>query len=125
MKYLSLSIPGFGKIDSPTGLPTGTPVGGLFKEEGGKLVAGTGQNIIWVGVELFLVGAVLLSLYYIIRGGINMMTSGGDKEKFQAGRERVRYAIIGLIVVFLSIFMVNFIGGFFGVNLLSLETLKK
>lgn len=114
MGKIALSIPGpDGKpmqIDS--GLPAGTPVGGL---------SGTGQNAIWVGVELFLVGAVLLSLFFIIRGGINMMTSGGDKERFTAGRERVRYAIIGLIVVFLSIFMVNFIGGFFGVNLLSFK----
>lgn len=112
MKYLTLSIPGFGQIDSPTGLPKGTPTGGLST---------TGQNAIWVGIELFLVGAILLSIYYIIRGGINMTTSGGDKEKFQRGRERVRYAIIGLIVIFFSIFMVNFIAGLFGVNLLSFK----
>ncbi len=117
MKYLSLTIPGFGKLDSD--LPTGTPVGGLFDSEG--KAAGTGINAIWVAIELVLVGAILLSLFFIIRGGINMMTSGGDKEKFHTGRERVRYAIIGLIVIFMSFFMVNFIGGFFGVNLLSFK----
>ena len=119
MKYLTLSIPGSGgtPIQIDSGLPKGVPTGGLFKDD----KAGTGINAIWVGVELALVGAVLLSLFFIIRGGINMMTSGGDKEKFTAGRERVRYAIIGLIVIFLSIFMVNFIGGFFGVNLLSFK----
>ena len=113
MKYLSLSIPGTGgtPIQIDSGLPKGVPTGGLF---------GTGQNIIWVAIELFILGAILLFIYYVIRGGINMTTSGGDKEKFQQGRERVRYAIIGLIVVFFSIFMVNFIGGLFGVNLLSL-----
>lgn len=105
---IALSIPGFGKIDS--GLPQGVPTGGLDT---------TGQNAIWVGIELFLVGAILLFIYYVIRGGINMTTSGGDKEKFQRGRERVRYAIIGLIVVFLSLFIVNFIGTLFGINLLS------
>lgn len=117
MKYLSLSIPDFPNIDS--GLPTGVPTGGLFPTE--KNPFATGQNAIWVGIELFLVGAILLSIYYIIRGGINMTTSGGDKEKFQKGRERVRYAIIGLIVIFFSFFIVNFIGGFFGVNLLSFK----
>ena len=113
MKF-ALSIPGTGgtPIQIDSGLPTGVPTGGLF---------GTGQNIIWVAIELFILGAILLSIFYIIRGGINMTTSGGDKEKFTAGRERVRYAIIGLIVIFLSIFMVNFIGGFFGVNLLSFK----
>ena len=113
MQKLTLSIPGTGgtpvQIDS--GLPKGVPTGGLFD---------TGQNIIWVAIELFIVGAILLFIYYVIRGGINIITSGGDKEKFQRGRERVRYSIIGLIVIFFSIFMVNFIGGLFGVNLLSL-----
>lgn len=114
---LTLSIPGFENIDkpnanAPTGLPKGTPTGGLDT---------TGQNAIWVGIELFLLGAVLLSVYYIIRGGINMMTSGGDKEKFHTGRERVRYAIIGLIVIFLSFFMINIIGTLFGINLLQIS----
>lgn len=111
MEKLTLSIPGFGNIDS--GLPKGVPTGGLF--EGNKA---TGINIIWVAIELLLVGAVLLSIYYIIRGGVNMMTSGGDKEKFTAGRERVRYAIIGLILIFASFFFINIIGKFFGINLL-------
>jgi len=113
---IALSIPGFGKIDS--GLPKGVPTGGLFKE-GDKVVAGTGINAIWVAIELFLLGAVLLSLYQIIRGGINITSSGGDKEKFQRGRERLRYGIIGLIVIFMSFFLVNLIGSLFGINLLS------
>lgn len=112
---ITLSIPGFENIDTGnpnlTPLPKGVPTGGLD----------TGQNAIWVGIELFVIGAILLSIYYILRGGINMITSGGDKEKFQKGRERVRYAIIGLIVIFFSLFIVNFIGGLFGVNLLSLN----
>jgi len=112
MEKLSLSIPGSGgtpmQIDSD--LPKGVPKGGLL---------GTGQDVIGVAIEFVIVGAVLLSLYFIIRGGINMMTSGGDKEKFQAGRERVRYAIIGLIVIFLSFFLINIIETLFGINLLS------
>lgn len=111
MRYLTLSIPGTGgtpiKIDS--GLPTGVPTGGLF---------GTGENVIGVAIELVLVGAILLSLFYIIRGGINMITSGGHKEKLQLGRERVRYAIIGLVIIFMSFFIVNAIGTIFGVPLI-------
>lgn len=112
---LTLSIPGFEKIDS--GLPSGVPTGGLF--DGNK--AGTGINTIGVAIEVLLVGATLLSVYFIIRGGINMITSGGHKEKFLMGRERVRYAIIGLIVILMSFFMVNIIGTFFGIDLLSIS----
>jgi len=108
MKYLSLSIPGFGSIDSR--LPTGVPTGGLF---------GTGSNVIGVFISLILIIAICLAVLFLIRGGVNMMTSGGDKEKFQRGRERIRYAILGLIIIFLSFGLVNLIGTFFGVNLLS------
>lgn len=106
---IALSIPGFGRIDSPTGLPKGTPVGGLD----------TGSNILGVLIYLIIVIAIFFSLYLMIRGGVNMMTSGGDKEKFARGRERIRYAIIGLIIIFLSFGLVNLIGTFFGVNILS------
>lgn len=120
MGKLTLSIPGSGgtPIQIDSGLPKGVPTGGLFDKAGN---AGTGINAVWVGIELFLLGAVLLSVYYIIRGGINMTTSGGDKEKFHTGRERVRYAIIGLIVIFLSFFMINIIGTLFGINLLQIS----
>lgn len=111
---IALSIPGTGgtPIQIDSGLPKGVPTGGL---------SGTGQNVIWVAIELLLVGAVLLSIYSIIRGGINIITSGGDKEKFQRGRERVRYSIIGLIVIFLSFLLVNIIGALFGINLLEIK----
>ena len=118
MEKLALSIPGSGGTPIQLEPPVGVPSGGLF-DKAGK--AGTGINVIGVAIELLIVGAVLLSLYYIIRGGINMMTSGGDKEKFQRGRERVRYAIIGLIIIFMSFFLVNLIGAFFGVDLLQIS----
>jgi len=109
---IALTIPGPDgnpiKIDS--GLPA--PTGGLFT---------TGQSIILVAIELLVLGAVLFAIFTIVRAGINMMTSGGDKEKFQRGRERLRYAIIGLIVIFFSIFLVSYIGNLFGTNLLQIE----
>ena len=111
---IALSLPGFSNIDSPnptspTGLPPGVPTGGLD----------TLSNIIGVLIEFALIVGIFFSAYLIIRGGMNMMTSGGDKQKFAQGRERVRYSIIGLIFIFLSFFIVNLIGGFLGINLLS------
>lgn len=111
MKYLSLSIPGSNgtpmQIDS--GLPQGVPTGGLFD---------TGNRIISVFLELAIVIAILFAAFSIIQGGINIITSEGDKKKFQSGRDRVTFAIVGLIVVFMSFFMVNFLGKFFGVDLI-------
>ena len=104
MEKITLTLPGMKGTPIDSGLPSGVPTGGLFT---------TGQNAIGVAIELLLVGAALLSVYFIIRGGINMATSGGHKEKFLMGRERVRYAIIGLIIIFMSFFMVNIIVTFF------------
>lgn len=119
MSKLSLTIPGSGgtPIQIDSGLPTGVPTGGLFNKAGNA--AGTGINVIWTSIEVVLIGAVLLSLYQIIRGGINIASSGGDKQRLQNGRETLRWGIIGLIIIFMSFFMVNIIGAFFGFNLLS------
>ena len=110
MNKIALSIPGFGKLDSPTGLPQGVPTGGIDM----------GQKAVGVTIQLILIGAIFIAIFFIIRAGINMMTSGGDKQKFHTARERIRYVIIGLVIIFLSFAIVNLIGRFFGVNLLVL-----
>lgn len=108
---LTLSIPGTDGTPVQLEAPSGVPTGGLFD---------TGQSVIVTAIELFLLGAVLFSLFTLIRGGVNMMTSGGDKQRFQAGREKIRYAIIGLLVVFFSFALVNILGTLFGINLLEI-----
>lgn len=104
MKYLSLSIPGFGKVDS--GVPV--PTGGLF----------TGINTIRAFIELFLVASILIALYFVAKGGLDMITSEGEKEKLKRGRERFIYALVGLAFVFLSFTLINIVSAFFGFELL-------
>ncbi len=106
---IALTIPGTNgtpiKIDS--GLPV--PTGGLFD---------TGQDAIRVFIELTLVIAIFVALYFIATGGLDMITSEGEKEKLKRGREKVIYAVMGLIVIFLSFTAINVISAFFGFNLL-------
>ena len=117
MQKLTLSIPGTGgtpvQIDS--GLPPGVPTGGLFDTAGNP---GPAINIINVLLEVTIIIAVVFCVYNIGQAAINMITSGGEKEKFKSGRERLRYAIIGLILIFLSFFFIKIIGKAFDVNLL-------
>lgn len=40
-----------------------------------------------------------LGLLFIIVGGVKMVTSAGDPQKFAEGRQTIMWAIIGLIVV--------------------------
>ncbi len=112
---IALTIPGTNGV--PTKIDSGLPVptGGLF--DCGQRVC-TGRDIIHVLVELILIIAIFLALYFIGRGGLDMITSGGEKEKLKSGRERVVYAAIGLMVIFISFAMINVVGAFFGFNLL-------
>ncbi|MBI2442554.1 MAG: hypothetical protein HYV40_01440 [Candidatus Levybacteria bacterium] len=57
---------------------------------------------------------VILALFYLIYGGIQWITSSGDKQKVAAARNRMIYAIIGLVIIFLSIFLVNLVLYIFG-----------
>lgn len=105
---LALTIPGFGNIE-PTILPKGIQTGGL---------SGSGEIIISVLIQALIIGALGFALFMLARAGFNMITSGGDKEKFTQGRERLRYSIIGLLIIFFSFFIINFFGNLFGIELI-------
>jgi hypothetical protein len=110
MKQFALTIEGPNgpiEIDPPVGVPTG----GLDGDGGG--LAGM---IARYGLTLLLVAAVLLSLVYLVLGGIQWITSGGDKSKLQTARNKMMYAIIGLVVSFLAYFIVGLVTAFFRVD---------
>lgn len=62
--------------------------------------------------------AVVIGLIMLLWAGIEWILSSGDKAKIEKARGRITYTIIGLVVVFLAIFIVNLIGGLFGVGML-------
>lgn len=105
MKELVLSIDGTA-IPVPRGLEKASPYFSL-------------SSIFSTGVTLLLLFAVILTLFFLISAGIDMIMAGGDKQKVVNARQKLTYAIVGLIIVFFSFFIVNVIGGLFGVNLLN------
>lgn len=107
MRYLTLSVPDYGQIKAPGGIPTG-----------GLEPGGTGQKILQTGIELFFIAAVVIALIVMIFSGIQWITSGGDKQKLASARNRLVFAIIGLVVVFLAFFIIGVIGYVFKVPLL-------
>lgn len=56
-----------------------------------------------------LILASILSLIYIIVGGITFILSAGNEEKIKKAVHTVRYSIIGLFVSFLAFFLVSWI----------------
>jgi 4-amino-4-deoxy-L-arabinose transferase-like glycosyltransferase len=59
-------------------------------------------------VALGLIAATILSLIYIIFGGISFILSAGNDEKIKKAIHTIRFAIIGLFVSFIAFFLVRF-----------------
>jgi len=64
-------------------------------------------------INLIFILSVIVALLYLIWGGFKWLTSGGDKTAVQGAREHIVAAIVGLVVIFMSYFILNFIVGFF------------
>lgn len=53
----------------------------------------------------------LVSVIFVIIGGINYMTSAGDAAKLEKAKKTILYALIGLIICALAFAIVNFVIG--------------
>lgn len=74
-------------------------------------------------LSTFAAGIIILAaigtLIFIILGGVQYLTSGGDKAAAQGARERITYAIMGLAIVVAAVAINQVIGAVFGVNIFS------
>lgn len=68
-------------------------------------------------LTIILTIATVLGVIFILWGGIKWITSGGDKAAVDTARKTVMAAIIGLILTFLSFFILSVVFGLFGLNL--------
>lgn len=82
--------------------------------EPGKGFAQDISNVINSVLSFVMLIAGLLVLLYLIWGGIEWITSGGDKGKTESARNKITAAVIGLIVLAASyaifLLIINFIG---------------
>lgn len=67
------------------------------------------NQLIRFGLYAVFTIAVLLALIYLLWGAINWIMSGGDKEKVGAARSKIIAAIVGLVLVVLSFFILNLV----------------
>src|SRR6266566_1316901 len=103
MKDLAITLPGGQTINPPASIPHG----GLS----------TVTKVIGNVITLMLIITVVLSLIYLILGGIAWISSGGDKSKVAAARSRLTFAIVGLVVALCSFLIVSVVGYLFNVKL--------
>jgi len=67
------------------------------------------QDIVASLINVAFVTAGIVALIYIIIGGYNYITSSGNPEQATQAKSTITYAIIGLIVVFVSFLIVRYV----------------
>lgn len=91
--------------------PYNDPV--AFNSIGAILTTFTGAIILVAGIAAFI---------FLIIGGVQYITSGGDKAAAQSARDRITYAIMGLVIVVSSVAINQVIGAVFGFNIFNIIT---
>lgn len=99
--FLASAAPAFAQSFSFD--PAKTPFSDLGKLLGNVLV-------------LLFAFAAMLSFVFIVIGGIQWITAGGDKAAAQAARDRITAAVVGLVIVVAAFALTLIISSILGVN---------
>jgi hypothetical protein len=74
-------------------------------------------TLISAAIGLALIIAALLVFVYLIWGGLQYITSGGDKGKTEEARARISAALVGLAIVAAAWAVIQIVGYFFGIDI--------
>lgn len=74
------------------------------------------EEITRYGIALVFFFSMLLAVGYAIWGGLLMVVSGGNEEKVKAAVNHIRYAVLGMVVLFIILFAAPVFLGLFGLN---------
>ena len=75
-------------------------------------------NFISALIGILLIGGAIAALFLLLIGGIQWMTSGGDKAGVEAARGRILSALIGLLILFSAWAIILLIEKFLGITIL-------
>ena len=115
ISYLLIAAPAFAAATDVKVCPEGQflPLCTLGADKFGSIVG----TLVTVGFVI----AVVIALGFLVWGGIRWIVSGGDKAGVESARNTIIAAIIGLVIVFLSYFILSIILGFFKIDLQRLQ----
>ena len=91
-----------------------------FTQEGLQTTAAAFTSlgeIISTLVTAAIIVAGLAAFIFLIVGGFQYLTSGGDKAAAQSARDRITYAIMGLAIVAAAVAVIQVLGAVFGFNI--------
>lgn len=97
------------QLPLPGDMTVDDPVGGKFT---------TLSSIINEFLEYLFPFAGLVLLGVLIWGGFDLLTSGGNPESIQKGKDKITSGIIGFLILALAYWLVEILGEVFGLTIL-------
>jgi len=77
----------------------GLTLSSMKPQGGGWTVATDAGTVLQRTLTNVIVVGALVALYYLIMGAIGWITSGGDKGKVEVARNKMIYAVVGLLIL--------------------------
>jgi hypothetical protein len=75
-------------------------------------------DVILVAARWLVVFGIIIGAVFIIWGGIQYMTAGGDESGISSAKSKIIGGLIGIAIVLLAYAVVNIVGSFFGAGTL-------
>lgn len=72
-------------------------------------------------ISLLMIVAAIATFFYLVWGGLEWITSGGEKAGTEAAKSKITNAFIGLIIVFSAWAIMNVFEKFFGICILGCD----
>ena len=76
-------------------------------------------NLVSAGIGAAFLISFLLVFVMLVWGGIQWITSGGDKENTQKAKDRITHALVGLAIIAGAWAMMKLVEFFFGIDILN------
>jgi hypothetical protein len=73
-------------------------------------------DFILLAISLFVLFAGVFSIVFILWGGLLLILSGGKDDKIKPAINTIRYAVIGIVVTVMTIFIFPLLGNMLGLN---------
>lgn len=109
---LGIAAPAFAQLGGQSVSPCPSGLGTLC-----NLNADQFGSIISTAVNVIIVVAIIIAVFFLVWGGVKWITSGGDKGKVETARNTIIAGIIGLVFVFLAYFLISLVANIFGINI--------
>ena len=74
------------------------------------------EDIIRISVAIIVLVAGMLSVAFILWGGVMLILSGGKEEKIKPAISSIRFSVIGIIIIIIAIFVLPRLGDLLGLN---------